>query len=244
MKIHVISPILAPNLRKGEKDKRAEARIKASASVNAEVVFRYIDEGPEFIEGVYDDAMAVPGTVKAVRECVQAGADAVVINCSADTGVEAAKEAVDIPVVGPSVCTMYLAAQLTHRFSVLTFSDRTISRFENIAHHIGIGFKLASVRSVEIPFMEIGKNEEELVQRLFEAVELCFKEDGAHGIILGCTDFEDVGDALVSYTASKHIPVTIFKPYEVALHQAHTQASLKLFHSKASYPKPKDVTSG
>ena len=55
-----------------------------------------------------------------VREAEQRGYQAVIIACFSDPGLDAAREATDLPVVGIQDAAMHLAAQLGYQFSVLT----------------------------------------------------------------------------------------------------------------------------
>jgi allantoin racemase len=239
MKIRVISPLIEVP---GPRDiRRVELRLAAVAGIPAEFSHAYPSNGPIAIESEYEDALAVPGTVRAVIQAEKEGMDAVVINCTADTGLNASREAVNIPVVAPTLASMHLAAQLTHRFSVLSFSERINSRFEKMAWKWGLAHKLVSVRSVEIPFGDLYNEEEILAQRLFEAGLRCVEEDGAHGLILGCTDFEDVTPQIQSKFDQKNIPVLLFQPYVIAAYEAYALVSMGLRQSKLTYPNPKEL---
>ena len=84
---------------------------------NLNIKMTYIEKGPPVIESEYEDALAVPATVEEAIKAEKAGADAIVINCTADTGLEQCRECLTVPVVAPTQSTMYLAAQLAHKFS-------------------------------------------------------------------------------------------------------------------------------
>jgi allantoin racemase len=238
MKIRVISPILGES-GPDAIDARAQARISAAALIPAEISFAYIHQGPRSIESKYEDALAVPGTVEAAIQAEREGMDAVVINCSADTGLEACREALNIPVVGPSQAAMHLAAQLTHRFSVLSLLERVNQRFEEMAWNWGLAHKLASVRAVEVPLLDLSDNADGLVQKLFETGMRCIEQDGAHGLILGCTDFEDLIHPLQDKFRAANNPIVLFQPYLIAVHQAYMLVSMGILQSKLSYPCPK-----
>ena len=165
--------------------------------------------------------------------------DAFVINCSADTGLAACREAVNIPVVGAAQPAFHLAAQLTHRFSVLSFLERVNQRFEEMAWNWGLAHKLASVRSVEIPLLNFFDEQDVLVQKLFDAGMQCIQEDGAHGLILGCTDFEDVYQPLKEKFQEANVPVVLFQPYVIGVYQAYQLVMMGISQSKLTYPRPK-----
>ena len=238
MKITVITPLVSPT-PPGETDPREQARLADSADFGIDIDFRYITRGPASIEGEYEDAMAIPDTVRVALEAESAGAHAILINCTADTGLIACREALSIPVVAPTMSTFFLAAQLSHKFSVLTFLERVNQRFEQMAWHWGLEHKLASVRSVEIPVLSLAQDRDDLIHDLVQASQACYEVDGAHGVILGCTDFEDVADQVEAELRQKKLPLVIFRPYRIALQTEILLVNLKIAQSKLSFPKPK-----
>ena len=233
MRIDVIHANVPP------RGKLSEARIKSIKTAGlpgTEIVIRLPDKGVTSISSRYEDALSAPGVLAMTLQAERDGADAVVINCTADTGVEAAREAVSIPVIGVSEASFYLAAQLAHRFSVLTFADRTALRFETMAHQWNLSHKLASVRSVEMP-LETSFDEAELAGRLAQAAQACVTQDGAHLLILGCTDFERVSDLLTKQLAAIGICLPIVQPFLVGVQLAESLVTMGLSFSKLTYPK-------
>lgn len=242
MKISVITPLISLT-KEGEVNPRQQARLADSAEFDVEIEFSYISRGPSSIEGEYEDAMAVPDTLRVALEAESNGADAVIINCTADTGLVACREALYIPVVAPSMATYFLASQLVHRFSVLTFLNTVNHRFEQMAWNWGLNHKLSSVRAVEIPVLALKQDPDKLVHDLVDASRLCYEQDGAHGIILGCTDFEDVADSVELELRNQGLPLVVFRPYKIALQTAMMLVNLKLSQSKLTYPQPKQYLS-
>ena len=66
--------------------------------------------GPASIEGYYDEALAVPGLLTRSPEASAAGADAAIIACFDDTGLDAARALADIPVIGICEAACHMAA--------------------------------------------------------------------------------------------------------------------------------------
>ena len=114
-----------------------------------------IETGPASIECEYDEALAVPGTIAKIIEAEREGCDAVVIDCMGDPGMFPGRECVSIPVIGPCEAAMHVASMLGHTFSVLTVLKRLRAQFEHMAQVYGVREKLASVRSVSIPVLEL-----------------------------------------------------------------------------------------
>jgi allantoin racemase len=121
---------------------------------------------------------------------------------------------------------MHLSVQLAHRFSVLTFSVRTIPRFERLAWKFGLWNRLASVRSVELPLEGMNHQDEGLLEALFLQGKRCVQEDGAHSLIMGCTAFELVSPALREKFRQEGMPILILEPYLVALKTAESLARM------------------
>jgi len=59
-------------------------------------------EGPSLVRSLHEAALAAPGTVSRIAEAEGEGVDAVISDCMTDPGVEAAREVVSIPVIGPA----------------------------------------------------------------------------------------------------------------------------------------------
>jgi allantoin racemase len=216
------------------------ATIKAAGAPGTEIVIRVPRGAPTSITGQYDDARAAPAILDQVLEASESGADAIVVNCTADTGVEAAREAVTIPVIAVSEAALHLAVQLSERFSVLTFDQRIAPRFRAMAHRMGMGHKLVSVRSVETP-LEFIDDRRKLAADLARAAQSCVVEDGAHLIILGCTDFESATEEIGRHLSQNGIVVPLLKPFSIGVRLAETLVDLRLSHSKLSYPPPRNL---
>ncbi len=71
--------------------------------------------GPASIESHYDEALAVPGILTELH-----GADAYVIACFGDPGLDAAREVADGPVIGIAEAAMHVATLVSRGFSVVT----------------------------------------------------------------------------------------------------------------------------
>ncbi len=233
MKISVISPILKPT----GIDHRVGFRKRDCSAIPAEFEFFYNDAGPEFLVNEYDDVYSAPHLLKNVVQAEKDGFEAVVINCSADTALHACREAVSIPVVGPSEAAMHYAAQFVNQFIVLTFSSKTKNRFERIAREAHLQDKLHSVESVEMDFHQLSNGSDLVAQTLCDTIETLYNNTGCDGFLLGCTDFEDVAPELRNKLAEKNVDVQVFRPFEIAAWQAYTTVQMGHIQGRTSYPK-------
>lgn len=194
-----------------------------------------VPEGPPSIESAYEEYVSVPGMLKAVTRLAQEGVDAVIVGCFGDPGVDAARELVSIPVVGPGAAAMLFACALGHRFSVVTVLDSIIHPLRRLAWDTGVGQKLASVRSVGIPVLELYKDRDRLFSRVIEVGRACIEADGADTIVLGCMTMAFAGQ---HRDLERVLGVPVVNPALAALKLAEALAATGLSHSKVAYPVP------
>jgi len=79
--------------------------LKKNARKDTIVEVINIEKGPKTIESFYDEAFALPGILKIVRE-IKNQYDGIMINCFADPGLKPAREVCDIPVVEPAATAL------------------------------------------------------------------------------------------------------------------------------------------
>lgn len=87
-----------------------------------------IAEGPDSIESNTDESLAASLIIKDAIKAEKEGADALIIYCFSDLAVDAVRENVEIPVIGPGEVTLSAAAMLSNRFTVVTTTEGNISR--------------------------------------------------------------------------------------------------------------------
>ena len=81
--------------------KAIEAGAKSVASSNTKIIAVNPDSGPISIEGYYDEVFSLPGLITKVKE--HKDADAFIIACFDDTGLDAARAMTNKPVLGWAV---------------------------------------------------------------------------------------------------------------------------------------------
>ena len=107
--------------------RRREGLLNDWAFEGTKVEVRDVPTGPTSIESAYEEALSIPSTLDMIMQCENEGYDAAIIGCFGDPGLEAARELVSMPVVGPCESSMLLAASLGHKYSVLTIFDSLIA---------------------------------------------------------------------------------------------------------------------
>jgi allantoin racemase len=233
MKIRVIRPVIGLPTRDS-----LVVELSAVAAPGTKTSEVSLDKGPASIESTYESALAAIGVVDKIVEAEQEGVDAVVANCMDDPGVEAGREMVSIPVIGPAETSMHVAAMLGHRFSVIAVLEADERPFFDHATKAGLASRLASVRAINIPVLELGDRERTVTALLEQSVR-AVKEDGAHVLIFGCTGMAGMAGAVEEGMRRQGITdVPVIDPAVLAFKMAEALAGMGLSHSKRTYPTP------
>jgi allantoin racemase len=194
---------------------------------------------PPAIESALDEAACVPPMLKLVEAAQGQGYDAVVIACFSDPGLDAAREATDLPVVGIQDAAMHLAAQLGYRFSVLTTLKHRAPVRELAALKAGLDRRLASCRPLNLPVLETVQNRDQVIQKIVDVGRQCVEQDGAEVLLLGCAGLGDL-----AAIASQRLGVPVIDPNAAALKLCETLVDLGLSHSRAGlyHARPRPAT--
>jgi allantoin racemase len=185
MRIYVIVPILKNELL----EEITYKELESCKRKDTEITVVSLEKGPASIESAYDEEIAAPWILEKVKEAEEKKFDAVIIDCMGDPALDAARELVSIPVIGPAQASMSLASMLGERFSVVTVLRNVVPLFWRLARKYGFKSRLSSVRYIEIPVLEIEKEKIDVETKLINESKKAIEEDGADAIILGCTGF-------------------------------------------------------
>lgn len=233
MHIRVVTPITTPGFT-------AASDFEPLARPDTTVSQLEIEAGPASIESHFDEALALPDTIAKILAAAREGVDAVVIDCMGDPGMEAGREATDILVLGPAQTAMHLAALLGHRFSIVTVLDAVVPLLEDLAGKYGLAGKLCSVRSVDIPVLELDDHAR-LVGALADESVKAIVEDGAHAIVFGCTGMRGCAAGLKATLAQRGYPgIPVIDPVVATFKIAEALVDLGLTPSQRTYPTPRE----
>jgi len=231
--IHLKILVLVPILKQRAFEEVTYNELKPAARDDVELVVDSIVKGPASIESEYDEVLAAPWIVEKATWADKNGFDAMIIDCMGDPALDAAREVAKIPVIGPCQSSMAIASTISDRFTVVTVLKRLIPLFWRNAKRYGFEAKIASVRSVEVPVLELDEKRDEVKATLLAESKKALDEDGADTIILGCTGM--VGMARELQEALK---VPVVDPTIASLKLAEALVDMKLSHTKVVYPEP------
>lgn len=148
--------------------------------------------GPDAIESHLDEAFAAVAVVELVeQDQLSGGSDAYVVACFGDPGLDAARELVDVPVVGIAEAAMHVAAISGRSFAVVTTLTRTLGRARDLVTRYGMTRACVSLAGSGIPVLEL----EDTSSESFEKISvLCAEAVAAEAdvIVLGCAGMADL----------------------------------------------------
>ena len=185
MRICVINPNTTPSMTE-----KIGVAARAAASPGVEVGAVNPQSGPPSIEGYYDEAFAVPGLLAEIARAPDA--DAYVIACFDDTGLEAARSAAHAPVVGIGEAAFHLASLIADRFSVVTTLPRSIAPIERNLVKYGLAARCARVRAANVAVLALEEPGSDACRAIEAEIARALIEDGAEAIVLGCAGMTDL----------------------------------------------------
>ena len=221
---------------KGLANRRAQQN---SVKLGPDIDFDYkpVKAGPALFDSPHDWLLADLAMFEAGLTAQEDGYDAVCIDTMSDSGVNALRSVLDIPVIGPGKASYLTALLLGNRFSVLTQWDPWMGLYEKGLQEYGLRDKCASIRSINVPpDVEnlLGGKEEVVFPKLLEAGMKCVEEDGADVICLGSTTMHQAHGYL-----SESLPVPVINPGPLTYKLAEMVLGLGLAQSRRAYPKPR-----
>ncbi|MBV5263300.1 aspartate/glutamate racemase family protein [Pinisolibacter aquiterrae] len=191
MLIHLVNP----NTTRSMTEKAALAA-RAVAAPGTEIRADESRDGPASIEGPYDGALAVPGLLARIEAAIAAGAEAHVIACFDDTGLDAARALSPHPVIGIGEAACHTASLVADRFTVVTTLSRSVPTLRaNIARY-GLAGRCAAVRAAEVPVLALEEPGSDACRRISAEIARALAEDGSEAIVLGCAGMTDLARAL------------------------------------------------
>jgi allantoin racemase len=206
---------------------------RGAASSGTEIVAATSRMGPASIEGFYDEALSVPGLLAEIAEGERAGAQAAIIACFDDTGLDAARCMAAIPVIGICEAAVATAGFLAQRISVVTTLERSRVPIEHLMHRYGMAGRVR-VRAADVPVLALEEPRSGALDKLRRQIEHALEDDYAEAIVLGCAGMAELAAQL-----SRDYGVPVIDGVSAAVRQAEALVALGLATSKrGTYAPP------
>ncbi|MBC8157847.1 MAG: aspartate/glutamate racemase family protein [Alphaproteobacteria bacterium] len=189
MKLLVVNPNTTASMTQ-----KIGATAQQVAAPGTEIVPVNPDNGPVSIEGYYDEALSLSGLVSVVGQHLDA--DAIILACFDDTGLDALRCMTKAPVSGIGEAAFHMASMVAGKFSVVTTLSRSIPAIEHNLVRYGLATRCARVRASDVPVLDLETNSGDARARINAEIGRAIEEDRAEAIVLGCAGMADLAAAL------------------------------------------------
>lgn len=197
--------------------------------------FRPVKAAPALYDSYHDYVLADISIFEAGLSAQDDGYDAVCIDTMSDSGMNALRSVLDIPVISPGRASFLTALMFANNFSVLTQWDPWKGLYTKTLKEYGLDRHCVSIRSPNIPpdvSNLLGGKEEDVFPKLLATAEQCIA-DGAEALCLGSTTMHQSHAWL-----AERLPVPIINPGPLTYKLAEMAIGLGLKQSRKTYPKP------
>lgn len=126
----------------------ALAEARTAASPGTEVVGATSAFGANIVSTTADNTVAQHAVLDTIARHHR-GCDAVVLAISLDSGLAAARELLDIPVIGMTEAALHTACMLGERFGMVTFGRQSTHLYLDLLEHYGVARRLAACRTID-----------------------------------------------------------------------------------------------
>lgn len=199
-------------------------RIAGDAAEFVPVTARF---GAAYIASRAALAVAAHAALDCLAEHV-AGCDAVYLACFGDPGLPALREVSPVPVVGMVEASCREAAAQAERFAIVTGGAAWEPMLREIVAGLGLGERLAGVRTVAPTGGEIARDPDAALDALVGACLDGVARDGAGAVILGGAALAGLAERI-----QPHVPVPVIGSVE-----AGTRAAVAAGFSRGGGERP------
>lgn len=171
-----------------------DAMVATAQKAGIEVEGWTSHDGPPSIQGPEDGAACVPPLLELVQKASNTGARAIIIGCSDDTGLDAARAVAGCPVIGIGQAGYHMAVLAGRRFSVVTTLDVSVPVLEANIHAYGFSAQLARVRASGVSVLELEKDPQGTAPIVIGEIKRAIAEDDVDSVVLGCAGMVGIPD--------------------------------------------------
>jgi allantoin racemase len=189
------------------------------------------DSGVPYIESSLEFYLSEVAVARKVVEVAQMGYDAVVGTAFLDNGLDAARELVDIPVVGPAKTTLYMAATLANKFAVIMAAGDLAKHVWAFAKVLGVADRIVAIPTLTCTVADFLHDEDNAVAMTITMGRQLMAEHGAEALVLGCGATTGLAARI-----TKALGIPVLDPGLTAVKYAEMLVDLGLSHSKRAYP--------
>jgi allantoin racemase len=225
--------VINPNTTEAMTEAIANAA-RAVAAPGTEILATQPSFGPASIEGHFDEAWAAAGVAEQAQLASNWNPAATILACFGDPGLEAAREALQGPVLGIAEAAFHAASFLATGFSVVTTLTRTCIIAERLVQRYGFEHLCRGVHGTDIPVLALEDGTGEVLAQLEEASRIALARDRSGALVLGCA-----GMAPLCAHLTRSLGVPVIDGVAAAVKMGEALASLGLkTHKQGDYALP------
>lgn len=188
--------------------------------------------GPHIIGSRVESAVAAAAVVERLSQAK--GYDAVIVGASVDPGLAAAREMLDVPVIGITEAALHAACLLGGKIGAIVMSANSDTILREMADAYGLGTRLGAVRTLPITPLELLADLDAATRAIAAAAEAMVSSDGVDTIVL-------IGAVMagVASVVQPAVRVPVLEGVSAAVGLAEALVRLRVSPSRAgSYAKP------
>jgi allantoin racemase len=184
-----------------------------------------------YVESSLELYLSEVAVARKVVEVARLGYDAVVGTAFLDNGLDAARELVDIPVVGPAKTTLYMAATLANKFAVILAAGDLAKHVWALAKVLGVVDRIVALSPLKCTVADFLHDEANAVAMIVAVGRQLMEEQGAEALVLGCG-----ATTGLAARVTQALGIPVLDPGLTAMKYAEMLVDLGLRQSKRAYP--------
>lgn len=190
-------------------DTQIMAAIEPVIPPDVAVSVHHLSQGSACIENRLDWTENAYPAVEVAKALAADGVDGIWLSDFDMCGVEAAREVIDIPIIGGFPTSAFNAMALGQKFSIITVLPSTLTMQQGWVSAYGLNENFASIRAIDCPVEQLSDTAL-VVRKVCEVGLQAIESDGAQTLLLGCTGFVGVAAAVsaqLSQLLGCYVPV-------------------------------------
>lgn len=207
-------------------DNLIEKTLTPYVKEDTELSITHLKKSSETIDYYYNKHLAELEIFDVVRESEEQGYDAVIVGCAYDPGVRAARELVDIPVVGPLEASLQFSSYFGHSTSIVTDHHKATPYLKDLVNVYGYQTKCTHVEDLDWWTVDMVQSPEAIADDAYKAAKNIIDERKAESVILGCTIISSAYEEAFNANKSKYDDIAIINPNTIAFKTAEMLADL------------------
>ncbi len=206
--------------------------LKTVARDDTVVEVHHLKHSAYAVQASYLEMLNNVWLIGGIIEAETQGYDAAIIGCGNDPGLQQARQAVDIPVIGTAEAGMLLACMLGHKFGVITVADELVAMCDRNIRTYGLDYRVAGPVRVH----DLGADPAKGLSDMFlypESINPQFEElchaciaDGAEVIVPACCALSPA-TSLIGYKEVPGTGVPVVDITQAAVKMAELLADMK-----------------